>query len=509
MSVPIVLNGTNLGIYRLVRYSRGREFRFDLSEESKTGIAAARQVVEKALAGGDPVYGLTTGLGAKVTRRLSDEEQEAFSYQTLRGRGHSLGEPMPVEVIRGSMITRLNTLALGVSGASPQLGEFIRECLNRHLTPVVGCRGSIGAGDLCWGATMGLAFLGEGRMYDPRHRIVPAREALRSAGLPPLEPGPKDGLVLANHSSFSATLSAFAVHEASVLIDAAQAATAMTMQAFRANPSPLDPFVAGLSGHPGAVEAAGTLRQLRGAEPAGSGRARGIQDPLSIRNAAQVHGAALSALKFARSIVNAELNTSSDSPVVDVEKQRIVSSGGFYTAHLTVAVETVSRSVLQLAVTQLARMEKLLSHRFSGLPRFLASPGANSNGFAPVMKLAESMLGEIKMLTAPVDHWPGVNADGMEDIQPNSPLAAQSLRKALALCRHLSAMEMMFSAQALELSGQLDRSSSAITELYTAVRAVVPRLDNDRPMGEEIEALADKIEQAELPCVGKPGNPAA
>lgn len=503
MSVPIVLNGANLGIYRLVRYSRGREFRFDISEESKARIADARQVVEKALIGGDAVYGLTTGLGAKVTDRLSEEEQSVFSYQTLRGRGHSLGKPMPVDIIRGAMIARLNTLAIGVSGASPQIGEGIKDCLNRHLTPVVGCRGSIGAGDLCWGATMGLAFLGEGRMYDARHQIVPARDALRMAGLQPLDLGPKDGLVLANHSGFSVTLSAFAVYEASVLIDAVQAVTAMTMRAFRANHSPIDPFVAGLSGHRGVMEAAGTLRQLLGAEPVGRDRVRGIQDPLSIRNAAQVHGAALSALKFARDTVNAELNASSDSPVVDVEKRAIVSSGGFYTAHLTVAVETVSRSVLQLAVTQLARMEKLLSQRFSGLPWFLASPGANSNGFAPIMKLAESMLAEIKMLTAPVGHWPGTNADGVEDIQPNSPLAAQSLRKALARCRHLAAMEMMFSAQALELSGQLDRSSAAIVDLYTAVREVVPRLENDRPMGEEIEALADKIEQAEIPHVGK------
>ncbi|MCY3769354.1 MAG: aromatic amino acid ammonia-lyase [Gammaproteobacteria bacterium] len=503
MSVPIVLNGTNLGIYRLVRYSRGREFRFDLSEESKTRIADARQVVEKAAAGGEAVYGLTTGLGAKVTHRLSDEEQSTFSYQVLRGRGHSLGEPMPVEIIRGAMIARLNSLAIGVSGASPHIGEFIRECLNRHLAPVVGCRGSIGASDLCWGATMGLAFIGEGRMYDARHHIVPARDALRIAGLRPLDLGPKDGLVLANHSGFSATLSAFAVYEASVLMDAVQAATAMTLQAFRANPSPIDPFVAGLSGQDGVIEAAGRLRQLLGSESVDSDRARSVQDPLSIRNAVQVHGAALSAVKFARETVNAELNASSDSPVVDVKKQAIVSSGGFYAAHLTVAVETVSRSVLQLAVTQLARMEKLLSQRFSGLPQFLASPGANSNGFAPIMKLAESTLAEIKMLTAPVGHWPGVNADGMEDIQPHSPLAAQSLRKALARCRHLAAMEMMFASQALELSGQLDPSSSAIAELYSAVREVVPRLGNDRPMGGEIEVLAQKIERAEIPHVGK------
>jgi len=450
-------------------------------------------VVDAVIESGEPVYGLTTGLGAKVTATLSKNELSEFSYQTLQGRANSLGDPMPADLVRAAMIVRLNSMAIGASGVSPHVAEFLTECINRNLTPVIGERGSIGVSDLCWGATMGLAFVGEGEMSDASGDVGKALDVLGQNNLDPVMLGPKDGLVLANHSSFTVALCAFAVYEATRVLEWLQKAGSMTLYAMHANHSPFDAYVIGLSGNPDFIEAAKQIRIiLENKSTSKNFRSEKIQDPLSLRNMVQVHGTLLGSIRIAREFVNAELNASSDNPVIDIQKSRIISSGGYYTSHLTVSLEGISNALSQSAVAQVARLGKLLSHRFSGLPQFLALAQANSNGFAPVMKLAESLLAEIKQLTSPVEHWPSFNAEGVEDIQSNAPLAAQSLRQATNLYRELIAIELMFAAQALDLRED-HAMSSKIKEVYKFTRKYVHRLREDRPLDREIRHLSDNL----------------
>jgi histidine ammonia-lyase len=231
----------------------------------------------------------------------------------------------------------------------------------------------------------------------------------------PLALGPKDGLALINHSGFSAALSAFAVRDAKGIYDAIQLATAMSLEAFRANLSPLDKFVQRTNPQPSHNETASQLRDiLKGSRLFSETGPREIQDPLSIRNVVQVNGTILAAIIFAKNIVEIELNACSDNPVVDIEAGRIISGGGYLSAHLTLAVETVSRAINQMVAAQLSRMSKLLANRHTGLPQFLALPESSSNGFAPVMKVAEDLVAQIKKLLCPVEFWPSINADGVE-----------------------------------------------------------------------------------------------
>ena len=494
MGHDLILDGTNLGVVMLSNYSRRKDISLGIDAECREKLVKARKLVDQAIDFGEPVYGLTTGLGARVKESLTRDQLQEFSMQTLRGRAQALGRPLSHNIVRGAMIARLNTLLTGRSGCSPELPDFLLRCLNANLTPVVGSIGSIGASDLCWGATMGLALTGQGRIRNADGSVTDASEALQKAGIEPYVPGPKDGLVLANNACFSATLSAIAGMESLVFLEAGQTAAALSMEAIGANLTPLEPAIVNASQQQGQVEAASQLRELlEGTRLQEPGAARKLQDPLSIRNVVQVHGAVLTAINFARSVINAELNASSDNPQVDLANERIVSCGAYYSASLTIAIETIARALDQMVVAQLARMALLLNPEHSGLPRFLATDEASSNGFAPLLKVAEAAVARARKELAPVDHWPSVNANGVEDIQPHAPLAAQSLSRAIRTCNLLCAMEMIMAARALEIGGLVATLPTALERAYKVIRRQAPVMEEDGPMSRSIHALAATI----------------
>ena len=499
---PFSPDGTNLGVTRLTRWARDSESAFSLPCEAMDHVALSRLFVEDAIKQSQPVYGLTTGLGARVTEILDQDQLAGFSYQTIRGRAHALGEPLPAEIVRGAMIARINTMMTGASGVSPAVPEFMIRCLNNNITPVVGSIGSIGASDLCMGASMGLAFIGEGMMKMPGGEVVPSLQGLNSVGMESLALGPRDGLALANHSCFSASNAAFAVDESNHLFNCLQSCAAMTMEAMSANFSPISETVMSMSQHQSHIRTAAHLRKiLAGSNLNNLGVAKKIQDPLSIRNIVQVHGSLLTALSAARSTVNAELNSVSDNPVVDLKNRCMVSSGGYLSSELALCIESVARALDMTVTTLLARLSRLISERYSGLPMFLASPGANSNGFAPVMKIAESLVSKIKSCLVPVSVWPSVNADGVEDVLSNSFERSQSVLEALKYGRRLVSIEMIISAQALELSGRLPESSESVQKVYRYVRNIVETLEDDRPMAMDIENLSASLCLTEFPLV--------
>lgn len=491
--MAVVVDGSSLTLDQLARIAASPGVGVSLDEAGLERVRRARDRVLQALGKGEQVYGLTTGLGSRATETLTAAEAADFSLKTLRGRAHAIGTPLSRTQVRAAMAVRLNTLMKGAAGADASVPEILCECLNRGLTPVVGSVGSIGAGDLCQGAVLGLALCGEGRMTDARGRTMDAAKALSAAGLAPLSPGPRDGLALANHSGFSAAAMALAVHGAGRLLGAAQGAAAMTMDAFAASTTTLDALVDVLYPQPGQSRAAGDLRRLlAGSRIVDPANARRLQDPLSIRTLPQVHGAAFAALDFAKEAACAEINSASDNPVVDLAGDRIISCGAFHTPLLTVAAHALSQALVQLSQAQLARMSKLLSERFSGLPQYLAAPGLDANGFAPLMKVAESVVAELGHAAMPVPVWPSVNADGVEDIQSNAPAAVKGLQGVVELGWKLCAMEMMVADRAAELRGD-PTSAPLLAELHDRVRKVVEPAAAERPLGDAIDALADRI----------------
>jgi histidine ammonia-lyase len=279
---------------------------------------------------------------------------------------------------------------------------------------------------------------------------------------------------------------------------ALQAAAAISMDAFVANLTPLDPLADHYRPQPGQQQAAEELRNwLVGSAIIDPTNARRLQDPLSIRNVAQVHGAAFAALEFSDNAAVSEINGASDNPVVDIKQGRIISCGAYHTPLLSVAAQTLSNALMHVSHTQLARVACLLKHRFTGLPQYLAAPGADSNGFAPILKVMESLVAEIGHAAAQVAVWPSVNADGAEDIQTHSAVAIKALGRVVVLAEKLCAVEMIVAAQAFEMR-RAECPAPRIAELVSRIRALSPSIDRDRPLGAEIEKLAAVIAAGEL-----------
>ena len=488
---PLALNGDGLSFAALAAVARDhRPVAIDPTAAAR--MAASRAVVERYVDENRPAYGLTTGLGPRVSHRLSRDEMADFSRLTVLGRAVALGEPLPEPVVRAAMTVRLNGLLAGGAGASPRIAESLAAMLNAGLHPVVPSSGSVGASDLCLMAHIALAVIGEGEVTLAGRRL-PAVDALAEVGLAPFELAPKDGLAICSASSVSAARAALVVHDAQGLLDLAQASAALTLEGFRANLSPFDPRVSTARPQPGQAWAAeGLLALLKGSLLLESGNARRLQDPISLRCIAPVHGCLHEAIAFARPAVEAEVNGRADNPLVLPEDDEIISTGNFLTPLLALSLDTLTQAVAQVAALSLGRAAKLLLEPLSGLPSALTRHGQGRSGYAPLLKTAEALVSEIRHLALPVPaeaRWVG---NGVEDEVTNAPLAAAKAEQALEKLRLVLAIELAVATEAIDLAAP-QRLGQAPAIVHEAVRAVVPPLDEDRALSPDVTRLDETL----------------
>ncbi len=490
-SVALLLTGRDLDVAGLAAIARDMR-PVALAPEALQRLIAGRAVVENKLAAGEPVYGLTTGLGSRVTHRLDRDDLAAFALRTVRGRANGVGPALPRDVVRALLAVRLNGLLNGGAGVTPALAERLAALLNAGLHPRVPSVGSIGASDLCLLAHVGLALVGEGEL-EFEGRELPAAEALRLAGLAPFELAAKEGLAICSASSVSVGIAGLALHDAGQLWRLAQLAAALSFEGFRANLTPFDPRIAAARPAPGQVESAAHLRALLadGELPA-PGAARRLQDPVSLRAVAAVHGSLLAALRFLAPALEAEINGAGDNPLVLIDDGEILSSGNFHTPALALALDALSQALAQVAALSVARAAKLLTGRFTGLPDALSPRGAGHSGLAPLLKVAEALLQEIRHAAQPAVPDLRWSADGVEDDITNAPLAAKKAAEAVWRLRLILAIELTVAAQTVELRAPA-RLASAPAAALAAIRDIVPALDDDRPLGAEVEALCETL----------------
>jgi len=490
MTNTIELNGEDLTPDHLVAIADGTEV--TLCPLTLSRMPETRELLQAALAEQQPMYGVTTGLGPRAVVGLSEEEQAEMSLKTIRGRAHAVGDPLPVEVVRAAMAIRANTLMKGAAGAHPALPVHYVKMLNASVTPVVGETGSIGAADLMWGGSMALGLIGEGEADTPTGRMS-AAQALSDAGLKPYRPGPREGLAMASHSSMVAAIAALALSRAETAFESAQTATALSLEGFRGNVSPLRFRALALRPQPGQMAAAAGIAARLDESPLHEpGAARRVQDPLSLRNVAQIHGTVVAALDVVDTAVRDEINGASDNPVVLARTGEVVSSGGYLTPHLTVALGMLAQAFVHLAAAQVARCSKMINPRFTDLPMGLVRGDTSSAGMAPVMKSAEALFSEIVHLAQPSPVYPSGAADGVEDVVTHSAVAAKSMQRIVDRLQRLSAVELIMGAQAVELRPDVE-VAPVIARTVAMVRSVVDRMTDDRPMAEDIEALSTQV----------------
>jgi histidine ammonia-lyase len=466
--------------------------RVALAAEVIPRLVRDRAVVDDVVDRQVPAYGVTTGLGSRSSYALPRDELAEFSVRTVRGRANAVGDPLPSPVVRAAILARVNGIAGGGSGVSPEIPRLLVGMLNAGVHPVVPEVGSIGSSDLCQMAHVGLVAIGEGRA-ELAGEILDGAAALRRAGLAPAGLGPKDGLVLCGASPLAAGHGALAVHDAMTALSLAQAVATLTFEGFRANTSPLDLRVRRVRPAPGQDRAAGELLALlAGGELGDPRRARRVQDPVSLRCAAQVHGALHAALDFATAALDPELNGCGDNPLVLAETGEILSSGNFHTPALALAFDTLALALTQTASISAERMQRLLNPAVSGLPANLSPHGLERSGLAPLAKTAQALVAEIRALSTPVCTDPRYGADTVEDDSTNAALGARRLAGMLTRLRRLLAVEAVAAAQAVDLAAPAALGQGPEL-LHRAIRKVVPQLYDDRPCGTDVERVAHDV----------------
>ncbi|MBB3609833.1 histidine ammonia-lyase [Rhizobium sp. BK602] len=473
-----------------------RNARLTISPDVERKILAARAVVDRYTAADLPVYGLTTGLGAGVDTRLAAEDLVAFQLRVPQARAVGVGAPLPRDVVRAMMAVRIAGMAAGGSGVSLPVFSGLVAALNAGFHPVVPSLGSIGAADLAPLAHMGRALLGHGQA-EVGGSVMAASEALVAAGLEPLRLMPKDGHAVVVANSLSVARACLCLADVEQLFDWSLAAVALNFEAFRANVSVFDDRALAARPAFGQREAAARLRDLlTGSSLLADAAARRLQDPLSYRCAPQVWGALLHAIGEARQATEIELASSGDNPVVLVEEGLMVAQGNFDLTAFVLSWERLGQALAHCAAGTAYRTMKIMSAGMSDLPRFLTPLGQSRTGFATVQKTVSALEVEIRHLAAPVSLTPIPVADGVEDQASMAPSVLAKTEAIIDRLRYLVAIELIASAQAVELRGVENELGRGTRDVYRQIREHVPPLTEDRAQGPDFERIAELIRHA-------------
>jgi histidine ammonia-lyase len=387
------------------------------------------------------------------------------------------------------LLLRAHVLARGHSGVRPVVLDTLLANLNADLLPIIPEKGSVGAsGDLAPLAHLVLALLGEGEAVLRGERMA-ASAALRQAGIEPLRLGPKEGLALVNGTQMITAVGTLALLEGEELAVAADIAGALSLEALRGSHHAFDPRLHLLRPFPGQQASAANLRALL----ADSGIARShencgkVQDAYSLRCMPQVHGAVREALRFARSILETEVNAVTDNPIVFPETRELLSGGNFHGQIPALALDGLAIGVTSLAAISERRVERLLNPHLSGLPPFLAKDAGVNSGLMMAQVTAAALVAENRVLAHPasVDSIP--TEAGQEDHVSMGPIAARKARAVVEHARQVVAIELLSACQALDFARPL-RGGRGVEAAYEALRRVVPFMETDRALSPDIAA---------------------
>ncbi|HKV57634.1 MAG TPA: histidine ammonia-lyase [Ktedonobacteraceae bacterium] len=495
-SMHIRLDGLALMPEQVIAVAR-HHAQVELGSEAVTRIAAARGVIDTLAEEGRKVYGVTTGFGHLSRVRIPHEQLTDLQHNLLRSHAAGVGEPLSEEVTRAMMLLLAASLARGNSGVRVEVVQQLVAMLNARIYPVVPSRGSVGSsGDLAPLAHLGLTLIGEGEAIVEGQKYS-GSEALKRVGLTPIALHAKEGLALINGTHLMEASAVLALHDAQVLLRAAEVACAMSIEGLMGSHVPLDERIHRRRGQIGQQISAERLRRLVAHSEINVSHADcpRVQDPYTMRCAPQVLGAVRDALEYCANVFERELDAVTDNPLVFPDDGDVLSGGNFHGQPLALALDFLAIAMTQLASFSERRIFNLMGpHDWDegGAPLFLTpNPGLNS-GFMIAQYVAASLVNEIKVLAHPasIDSIP--TSAGMEDFNSMGATSAHKLLRILEQARQVVAIELMSAAQILEFRKPLKPGIGA-QRAYEIVRSFVAKLEEDRVLAPDINALAQAI----------------
>lgn len=465
-----------------------------LSPEAYSKISASNRLVAEMAKGERLVYGVNTGIGKLADKRISYDDIKRLQLNLIRSHAAGIGEPLSEPETRAILLLRANVLAKGYSGVRPVVVETLMEMLNRCLHPVIPCRGSVGAsGDLAPLAHLALVLIGEGEAIFNGLRM-PGNEAMSKAGISLLELEAKEGLSLVNGTQVMLALGLLSLISAERLLDAADVAGALTLEALKGTPVAFDKRVQELRPYPGQILVAERIRgMLEGSEIRRSHlECNRVQDPYSLRCIPQVHGAIRDSVGFGRKTLETEINSVTDNPIVFPEDGEIISAGNFHGQPIAIALDLMAIAMAELGSISERRIERLVSPEYGDLPPFLTkNPGLNS-GFMVAQVSAAALASENKVLSHPasVDSIP--TSGNKEDHVSMGMGAALKLKEIIRNVEWILAIELLAAAQGIDLLSPL-MPGIGTRRAYDLIRGEVPMLEEDRVISKDIEKISGLI----------------
>ncbi|MGM0652025.1 MAG: histidine ammonia-lyase [Bacillota bacterium] len=495
-SEPLTINGGGLTVQDVVRVARNKSL-VNISSEAIERVKHSRVMLEKLVEEDKVVYGITTGFGRFSDVNISRKDVIQLQKNLIASHAVAVGKPLPEEAVRAALLLRLNALARGCSGVRPILVEQLAEVLNKGVVPVIPEQGSLGAsGDLAPLSHLALVLTGQGEAFYNGERMTGAK-ALTAAGLKPLTLVEKEGLALINGTQVMTAIGALAYHDALNALKAALVTAALTMEAQLAVPDAFDPLISAVRPYSGHEYTSDTLlRLLEGSRLIGSDR-RKVQDAYSLRCVPQVHGATTNALDYVNSILEVEINSVNDNPLLFSEENRVLSGGNFHGQPVAQAMDFMAIAVAELANISERRIERLVNPALSGLPPFLVKEGGLNSGMMIAQYTAASLVSENKVQCHPasVDSIP--SSANQEDHVSMGTTAARKARTVVDNTARVIGIELLTAAQAVDFRGaeNMGRGTAAA---YRLLREEVDFLEKDQILYPFIEKAIDLVCSGQL-----------
>lgn len=499
MQGTIYLNGETASIADIVAIARDRA-PAALTDSAAEAISRSRRLVEASIARGTVIYGLNTGFGKFSNVAIDEDQLDELQLRLIYADCVGIGEPFSTEVVRAIIALRVNALAKGCSGIRLATVQTLLEMLNKGVHPVIRQKGSVGSsGDLCPLAHMVMPLIGDGEA-EYQGEVLPGAEAMRRAGIEPVKLKAKEGLALINGTCAMMGAAVLAVHDAMALVKTADIAAALTAEALRGITDPYDRRVHEARPHSGQLDVAeNMLALLKGSKLTTRQGEERVQDAYTLRCVPQIHGASRLALDYVRGVIETEINSATDNPLIFLDNGDVISGGNFHGQPVAIAMDTLGIAMAELANVSERRIERLVNPALSeGLPAFLVSEGGLNCGFMVAQYAAASLVSENKILAHPasVDSIP--TSANQEDHVSFGTIAARKAGEIIMHAYRVLGIELLCAAQGVDLREGKEKLGAGTARAYALIRGEAAFMDQDIPIYRDMDKVHEAIRRGGL-----------